>query len=263
MDWTVSNVPTILDALYPGEMGGDAVTSILFGDISPSGRTTTTWYPSIYQTQRPNVTDMIIPPHTAENGQQIPGITHLYYNGPVLYPFGWGLTYTTFSYTWFNHDTLISEIDAVEFGKYKINDLTLPQDTPVYYAVNVTNTGNVVSDISVLAFISSDIPGEPIQELFDFQRASHVQPGQTVTLFFSLPPGIAATVSLEGEKMVTPGSYRIRIGDVKESGNYVETTLQITGNEPYELFNMKKSRENAKLRNVYGADAKYLPSNLL
>lgn len=63
IDWTKSNVSTILDAHYPGEVGGDAVVATLMGDYSPSGRSTLTWYPSAYQYQRVNVTDMTLAPH--------------------------------------------------------------------------------------------------------------------------------------------------------------------------------------------------------
>jgi beta-glucosidase len=56
-EWTYANMPTILDAHYPGELGGDAVTAILFGDASPSGRLTTTVYPADFIAQRP-MTDM-------------------------------------------------------------------------------------------------------------------------------------------------------------------------------------------------------------
>jgi hypothetical protein len=233
MDWTAANMPAIVDALYPGELGGDAVASILFGDVSPSGRTVTTWYPSSYQTARVNVSDMALPPHTGPQGEQVPGITHLYYDGPVLYPFGWGLSYTTFSYAWVYGER--TSVDAAEFGSGAAAN-------PPAFAVNVTNTGAVTSDVSVLAFFSSDVPGEPIQELYDFGRAAAVAPGQTVQLTFSLPPEVAARVDADGTSAVVPGRYKVRIGDVLASGNFVRGEVEVTGAEPFELFSLKKAK---------------------
>eukprot|EP00759_Apiculatamorpha_spiralis_P033634 PhF_6_TR34957/c0_g1_i1/m.50726/K15920/XYL4; beta-D-xylosidase 4 len=231
MDWTVGNAPAILDALYPGEMGGDAITALLFGDVSPSGRVTTTWYTTNFQHQR-NVTDMVITPHSI-GSQQIPGITYLYYDQPVLYPFGWGLSYTTFQYKWFNPVNSFVSIRASDIGRQS-------GDKATYFAVNVTNTGSVVSDVSALAFFSTNLPGEPIQELFDFQRAGSVQPGTTVTLYFSLPPEVIAAVSPDGEQVIVPGTYTVEIGDVHKSGNYVTGKVEITG-DAQELFFVEKA----------------------
>jgi hypothetical protein len=231
MDWTAAQMPAIVDALYPGEIGGDAVASILFGDVSPSGRTVTTWYPSAYQQQRVNVSDMVLPPHTGPQGEQVPGITYLYYDGPVLFPFGFGLSYTTFSYAWVYGET--TTVDAAAFAS-----------SPPPFAVNVTNTGAVTSDVSVLAFFSSNVPGEPIQELFDFARASAVAPGQTVQLTFTLPPDVAARVDADGTSAIVPGNtYEVRIGDVFATGNFVRGTVEVTGDAPFELFSLRKAKE--------------------
>lgn len=169
-EWTYGNMPTIVDAHYPGELGGDAVASILFGDVSPSGRLTTTVYPANFVAQRP-MTDMQVrllhfievlaraaialaflqlAPHGSA-----PGITHLFYSGPTLWPFGWGLSYTTFSFTWFDGASAHQSIAAVSFAT--------KDAAPPSYAVNVTNTGAVASDVSVLGFYSSGNPGQPVQ----------------------------------------------------------------------------------------------------
>jgi hypothetical protein len=102
------------------------------------------------------MTDMALEPHTAPDGTTpVPGITYLYYDGPVLWPFGWGLSYTNFTYTWFDADAAHQTVDAAAWAAGNA--------TPPSYAVNVTNTGSVVSDVSALAFFSTGLPGEPLQ----------------------------------------------------------------------------------------------------
>lgn len=231
MDWTAANMPAILDVHYPGEVGGDATVAVLFGDVSPSGRATTTWYPLVYQNQRPNNTDMQLAAH---NG--VPGITYLYYDGPVLWPFGWGLSYTTFTFAWASGAQVErATIDASAFATGAAS--------PPSFSANVTNTGAVTSDVSVLAYYSTGLPGEPLTELFDFQRVAALAPGATATVTFSLPPAIAATVTAEGDAVIVPGLFRIRIGDVRDhsdwssGGSYVVGEVEIVGQAtPHWLF---------------------------
>ena len=107
---------------------------------------------------------------------------------------------------------------------------------PQAFAVNVTNTGSVVSDVVALAFLSSGAPGDPLEQLFDFQRAAAVAPGATVTLYFAAPRDVAARVSRAGVKALAPGTLRVRIGDVRATGNFVEGALELTGARPAVLF---------------------------
>jgi hypothetical protein len=205
-------------------MGGDAVEAILFGDVSPSGREVTTWYPAAYQEQR-RVTDMQLAPHTTLDGKSVPGVTYLYYSGPTLWPFGWGLSYTTFAYAWFDEATKHQRIDAAAWACGSV--------APPTYSVNVTNTGRVTSDIVVLAYFSTELPGEPITELFDFQRAANLAPGSSITLRFSLPASVAATVDEAGTHALTPGRFSVHIGDVHPSSslesNVERTTYPCSG----------------------------------
>ena len=86
--WLKPNVPAIVEAFYPGEMGGDAIANVLFGDVNPSGRLPVTYYTNaITQRDKSNM-------DLASDG----GITYMYYDGPVSWPFGFGLSYTTFAY---------------------------------------------------------------------------------------------------------------------------------------------------------------------
>jgi beta-D-xylosidase 4 len=220
---------------YPGEMGGDATAALLFGDASPSGRGTVTVYREAYLAQR-RPTDMALAPHG-----DVPGITYLYYDGPnVLYPFGHGLSYASFSYAWLGSSLAEVDVDAWAGGV-----VAAPS-----YAVNVTNTGAVMSDVSVLAFLSTGLPNDPLQQLFDFQRAAALAPGQTVTLFFTVPLDTAARVSSAGEVQLTPGALCIRIGDVPRAGTagsasataYVVGRLVLTGS-PRLVYNASAAHE--------------------
>jgi len=204
-----ATVPAILDAKYPGELGGDAVAALLFGDASPSGRLAGTVYPAAFVAQRP-MTDMALAPHGGA-----PGITHLYYDGPALWPFGWGLSYTTFSFAW----------ASAAGGDVHADTRTLLA-APPQYVCNVTNTGSVVSDVSVLGFFSTGLPGEPLQELFDFARVAALAPSATATVTLTLPAGVAATVDADGTKALTPGAFAVRVG---EPGNFATGTLALAG----------------------------------
>lgn len=93
--------------------------------------------------------------HKNRSGASVPGITYLYYEGPTLWPFGWGLSYTAFSFAWFDEEDATKTIDAAAWAA---GIAASPA-----YAVNVTNTGNVTSDVSAMAFFSTGLPSEPIQ----------------------------------------------------------------------------------------------------
>jgi beta-glucosidase len=88
--WAAAHVPSIVEAYFPGQQGGDAIASILLGDVAPQGRLPVSWYPSDYVER--NMTD-----YDLASGN---GTTHLYWKGsPLLYKFGFGASYTTFSFS--------------------------------------------------------------------------------------------------------------------------------------------------------------------
>ena len=151
---------------------------------------------------------MALAPHGSS-----PGITHLYYPAEkALWPFGWGLGYTTFAFTWLNAGASQREL---RWGQ-----------APPSYSVNVTNTGSVTSDVSVLGMYSTGLPGEPLEKLFDFERIAALAPGHTVTVHLTLPAGTAATTTALGERVLVPGAYTVRVG---EPGNWVEGGVRVLG----------------------------------
>jgi beta-D-xylosidase 4 len=226
--------PAVLSLFYPGQFGGQAAARLLFGDASPSGRTLVTWYPARFNEQRA-VVDMLLQPHG-----DVPGITYKWYSGEVLFPFGVGGSYTTFSYAWCSASGArrVAQASALAAGLA----------APPSYCVNVTNTGQRTSDVSVLAFLSSGLfPQEPLQELFDFGRLAALAPGETRALSFSpdlavlasgrTPPLLLGGGAGPADLFLFPGSYNVTIGDTPLAGgtNFVSGELVLEGISPCRL----------------------------
>ncbi len=137
VNWARDHVPAIVDAWYPGQAGGDALADVLFGDYNPAGRLPVTFYKSADQ----------LPPFT-DYGMK--GRTYRFFNGEPLYPFGYGLSYTRFSYSGLT-------VPAARTGQ------------PVQVAVQVQNTGSRAGEEVVQLYVK--VPGAaPIHSLEGFQR---------------------------------------------------------------------------------------------
>jgi hypothetical protein len=229
--WIKQNVPAILEAWYPGELGGDAVAAVLYGDVSPAGRLPTTIYDSSLTTARPSIGTMDL----RANG----GITYLYYTGTPLYEFGYGLSYTTFNYTWISSPDV--EIDTQTLYQNWRSWFNGPR--AVSYKVNVTNTGNRASDCVVLAFLTgSTDPNAPIRELYGYDRI-HLNPGQTQTVYFSVPPQVVASTDKFGVQRLRPTKWTVEIGD---SLSRVTGTLTLTG-ESIVTLSLQKLKQQSTL----------------
>jgi beta-glucosidase-like glycosyl hydrolase len=174
--WAKANVPAIIQAWYPGELGGDAIGAVLYGDASPSGRLPYTFYDDDFTNRRPSIGDMSL----SSSG----GITYMHYDGTPLWPFGWGLSYTTFLLNW------VSE------SQHKTKLTTLVQAPYPSYTVSVTNIGAVSSDVSVLAFLAAEVGSvaepAPLRELFAFCRLHAVPPRQSRQCDLAVDPAVVA-----------------------------------------------------------------------
>jgi len=147
----------IILAWYPGEQGGNALADIVFGKTSPSGRLPVTFYRSV--TDIPVFTDY-----------SMQGRTYRYFRGQVQYPFGYGLSYSTFTY------------EPVQMPDAKYND-----DDTISMACRVTNTGSMCADEIVQAYISYPLEGHlPIKELKDFERIT-LAPGESKVVTLRVP----------------------------------------------------------------------------
>ncbi len=157
VNWANDHVPAILDAWYPGEAGGTAVADVLFGDYDPAGRLPVTFYHSVHD----------LPPFDSYG---MAGRTYRFFDGAPLYPFGYGLSYTTFAYA-----DLRTSADSIGAG-----------DT-LAVRVDVTNTGAVAGDEVVQLYakhLDSAVP-RAHEDLRDYARV-HLAPGETRTVTLHL-----------------------------------------------------------------------------
>jgi len=169
---------------YSGESGGKAVADIIFGDVVPSGKLPITFPVSTAQ----------LPPY---NDYSMKGRTYRYMTEKPLYPFGFGLSYTTFRF-----DSVSLSADTISAGG------------SVKATVNVTNTGKRDADEVVQIYVSRDGRGEdePLSSLKDFHRI-HIPAGKSHKVEFELPASAFETVNAEGEYKLMSGSYTIIAAD--------------------------------------------------
>ena len=182
VNWAKEHVNAILDAWYPGEVGGTAVAETLSGRNNPAGRLPVTFYTGVDQ----------LPPF---EDYSMKNRTYRYFQGTPLYPFGYGLSYTTFSYS----------------------DLSLPASSiaagqPMTAELTVTNTGLRAGDEVVQLYLSfPDLAGAPIRALRGFRRL-HLDPGQSERVRFDLKPRDLGMVTEAGVPIIAEGKYEVSIG---------------------------------------------------
>jgi len=172
----------LLQAWYGGEGGAEAVADILLGKYNPSGKLPVTFYAST--DQLPDFMDY-----------SMEGRTYRYFHGEPQYPFGYGLSYTTFS-----------------IGEGKLSKASVKAGKGVKVTVPVTNTGAVAGDQVVQVYVKSlDNPDAPIKGLKGFQRVS-LAPGATASVAIDLAPEAFEYYDGADGLAVRPGKYRILYG---------------------------------------------------
>jgi beta-glucosidase len=182
VNWANQHANAIVDAWYPGEEGGTAVAETLSGKNNPAGRLPVTFYKDV--SQLPNFQDY-----------SMRGRTYRYFEGKPLYPFGYGLSYTTFSYS-----NLTLPTSAVTAGE------------PLTAEVTVTNTGKRAGDEVVQLYLSfPNVTGRPIRALRAFRRV-HLEAGQSQAVRFELKPRDLSMVSEAGEPLIPEGQYSVSVG---------------------------------------------------
>jgi beta-glucosidase len=182
VNWASDHVPAILEAWYPGEEGGAAIASALAGDFSPGGRLPVTFYKS---------TDQL----PAFDDYSMAKRTYRYFDGDPLYPFGYGLSYTSFSYS--NPHADNAEVSATG---------------TVTISVDVANKGVMAGDEVVELYLSHPgAAGAPLRALEGFHRI-HLERGQQQTVSFALRDRDLGIVDPEGKHRIVPGAVKVWIG---------------------------------------------------
>jgi beta-glucosidase len=201
VNWAKDHANAILEAWYSGEEGGTAIAQSLTGLNNPSGRLPVTFYKS--------VTDL--PPF---DDYSMANRTYRYFSGTLLYPFGYGLSYSKFSYS-----------------KVKLSSNDLKAGSPIKVEANVKNTSARDGDEVVEVFLTyPKMPGAPNRALCNFTRV-HIAAGETKHVSLTLNPRDLSYVTDAGERVIAPGSYMLSIGGGQPSTEAptVEARFTITG----------------------------------
>ncbi len=182
--WAKDHIPAILEAWYPGEFGGQAVAETLFGDNNPAGRLTITFPRSVGQ-----LPDFY-------NNDPSRKLNYIDSDGEPLFPFGFGLSYTTFRY-----DHLSVQAPRIASAG------------DIQVTVNVTNTGDRVGDEVAQLYLREDTSSveTPSRSLEAFSRI-HLQPNETRQIVFRVPQEQLAIWNVDRKWAVEPGKYTIWVG---------------------------------------------------
>jgi beta-glucosidase len=182
VNWEDENIPAILEAWYPGQEGGNAVADVLFGDYNPGGRLPVTFYKSVAQ----------LPPF---DDYKMEGRTYRYFKGEPLYPFGYGLSYTKFSY-----------------GNLKLKN-KIKAGANLQVTVEVQNTGAIAGDEVAQLYLTDSAASVPvpIRNLAGVERV-FLKPGEKRTVSFTLTPRQMSIVLDNGKRVVEPGDFILSVG---------------------------------------------------
>lgn len=198
INWADDFVPGILHAGFPGEFMGQAIAEALFGDYNPGGHLAVTFPKSVGQV--PFAFPM-------KPGSDSEGFARV--NG-VLYPFGYGLSYTTFEFS----DLELNAINGLPMGADSEEMATIPCDGSLKVSCRVTNTGDREGDEVVQLYLRDDVSSVTtyVRVLRGFERL-HLAPGESKIVTFTLTPQDLALWDKEGNFTVEPGTFTIYIGD--------------------------------------------------
>jgi beta-glucosidase len=198
INWLDENVPAILEAWYAGQAQGTAIAEALFGNYNPGGKLPVTFYKGV--DDFPALEDYDI----------TKGRSYWFYENEVLYPFGYGLSYTTF-----------------EYGDVSLDKENFSGDEKVMVKVQVQNTGAVIGDEVVQLYIrdlESDLP-QPKKKLRDFKRI-RLEPGASTEVSFELDKSdFSYWNESNNDWDIEPGEFEIQIGS---SSEHIRTQSIIT-----------------------------------
>ncbi|MDO8548614.1 MAG: glycoside hydrolase family 3 C-terminal domain-containing protein, partial [Ignavibacteria bacterium] len=207
LNWISESISALVEAWFLGDQTGNAIAQVLFGDYNPSGKLPITFPRSTGQ----------IPIYYYQKSTGRPVIeenkyTSKYLDSPntPLYPFGYGLSYTTFSY------------NNIRMDKNRINKNDL-----VTVSVDVTNTGKLEGEEVVQLYIQDEFASitRPVKELKGFQKIN-LKPGDTKTVSFKITPDMLSFLDKDLNPIVEPGKFNIMIGG--NSVDLITTSFEVT-----------------------------------
>lgn len=178
--WVEANADAIIQAWYPGEAAGTAISRVLTGKVSPAGRLPYTIYRS----------EADLPPFA---DYAMKNRSYRYFKGPVLHPFGHGLSYTSFAY-----------------GKPALSATRLKAGQPVQATVTVRNTGKRDGDEVVQLYLAK--PGDTANPVLAGFRRIHLKAGASQPVTMALDARALSQVDGKGVRKVLPGDYTLHLG---------------------------------------------------
>jgi beta-glucosidase len=203
VNWANDHANAILDAWYPGQQGGTAIAQTLAGTNNPAGRLPVTFYKGIEQL--PEFDD-----YAMKNR------TYRYFTGEPLYPFGYGLSYSTF-----------------EYSGMKLSNASLKAGDPLDVEVDVKNASQRDGDeVAQLYITFPETPGAPLRALRGFTRV-HLKAGEQQHVKLTLSPRDLSYVNEAGDRLVSAGDYTLTIGggQPQTKAAHTDTHLTIQGEQ--------------------------------
>lgn len=202
LSWAKQNAAGLVEAWYPGQAGGAAVANVLSGRINPAGRLPLTFYKDVAE----------LP---AFDDYTMQGRTYRYFKGAPVYPFGYGLSYTSFAY-----------------APLKLAPVAGAPEKGLQVSVELRNTGKLAGDeVAQLYLQFPDRPGTPQLALRGFQRI-RLAAGERKTVTFNLSPRDLSSVSPDGERQVIAGQYRVSVGGGQPNTGAPTASSSFTVGEP-------------------------------
>ncbi|AES97961.1 putative glycosidase [Medicago truncatula] len=218
----------IIWAGYPGELGGRALAQVVFGDYNPGGRLPMTWYPKDFI--KIPMTDMRM---RADPSSGYPGRTYRFYTGPKVYEFGYGLSYSNYSYNFIsvknnnihiNQSTTHSILENSETIRYKlVSELGKKacKTMSISVTLGITNTGSMAGKHPVLLFVKpkKGRNGNPVKQLVGFESVTVEGGGKGEVGFEVSVCEHLSRANESGVKVIEEGGYLFLVGELEYSIN--------------------------------------------
>jgi beta-glucosidase len=205
LQWAKDNAAAIVETWYSGEEGGMAIANVLAGKTNPAGRLPLTFYASVKD----------LPPF---DDYSMEGRTYRYFNGTPVYPFGYGLSYTTFTY-----------------GPVTVTPVNGAPEEGLKVTAEITNSGARDGDeVAELYLTPPAFEGAPRLALRGFQRLT-LKTGERKTVSFTLSPRDLSFVTADGTRQIMPGQYTVDVGSGQPATNVAHGSATFTATKTVKL----------------------------